>query len=96
MKSLTDQLTAARRELGLRKNAYPRWLSEGRAGWTADKVRHEIECMEAIVGTLEKCAELEQVGSEFRLEFPEGKSASSAAARVAMLNHPEGKKAGEA
>lgn len=69
MKSLTDQLACARREFALRKNVYWRWVQEGRKGWTADKARHEIECMEAIVATLEKAVE----GEQFMLEFPKGK-----------------------
>ena len=74
MKSLPDQLTSARRELALRQRAYPKWLKEGRAGWTADKVRHEIECFESIIMTLQKCNELDKVGAEFRLNWPEGKA----------------------
>lgn len=74
MKPLPDQLTAARRELALRQRCYPKWLADGRAGWTADKVRHEIECMESIVATLERCVELDKLGQEFRLDWPEGKA----------------------
>ena len=73
MKSLPDQLACAKRELALRKNVYPRWVQERRKDWTADKMRHEIECMEAIVGTLEKAVGLDEAVQELRLDYPEGK-----------------------
>ena len=73
MKTLSDQLTCAKRELALRNRCYPKWLSEGRGKLDANGVRHEIECMEAIVATLEKMLLLDEVGQEFRFEFPDAK-----------------------
>lgn len=66
MKTLQEQLTAAKRELALalRKNAYPKWLIQGKPGWTADKVRHEIECMESIQATLERSILLEEASND--------------------------------
>lgn len=55
MKTLTEQFDCARRELALRRNAYPRWVQSGRMA--PDKAQHEIECMEAIVATLQKAKE---------------------------------------
>lgn len=69
MKPLTDQLACAKRELALRRNVYPRWVQERRKGWTPDKAKHEIDCMEAIVQTLAKAVE----GEQFMLQFPKGK-----------------------
>jgi hypothetical protein len=62
MKSLAEQLTCAKRELALRRNAYPKWVK-------AQKMRqstcdHELECMEAIVATLDRQLTLEQVSNE--------------------------------
>ena len=51
MKTLKDQLASAKREVIFRKRVYPRLIERKRM--TADQCRHEIECMEAIVETLE-------------------------------------------
>ena len=59
-KSLIEQTAAVRREIALRKRCYPKWLAEQRYGWTADKVRHEIECMESVLETLQRLPQLEQ------------------------------------
>lgn len=48
--TLTDQLAAARRELGMRRRVYPRQVASGRM--TQAAADHEIACMQAIVDTL--------------------------------------------
>lgn len=63
-KSLSEQLASVRRELELRKRCYPKWLAERRPNWTADKVRHEIECMEAIAESLDRLKMLEEVSND--------------------------------
>lgn len=42
-----DKLACARRELSMRRNAYPRWISQNKM--SAGKAAHEIACIEAIV-----------------------------------------------
>jgi hypothetical protein len=49
--SYADQLTCAKRELALRKSAYPKWVATGRM--TRDAADTEIARMQAIVQTLE-------------------------------------------
>lgn len=56
MKTIDEQIKAAKREQALRKRVYPKLVKDGKM--TADEARHEIECMEEIVKTLE--AEPEQ------------------------------------
>lgn len=38
----------AKRELSMRKRAYPRWIEQGRTGWTQSRADSEIAMMEAI------------------------------------------------
>jgi len=64
MKSLSDQLQCARRELALRQRVYPCWVRQGRL--TREKAQHETECMDAIVSMLEKARRLEEVSQEMR------------------------------
>jgi hypothetical protein len=42
-----DKLACAKRELAMRKNAYPLWIAQNKM--SAGKAAHEIACMEAIV-----------------------------------------------
>jgi len=56
------QLACARRELALRQRCYPRWIESRRM--TQEKADIEIECMAAIVKTLEKLKHLKEVGDE--------------------------------
>lgn len=49
---LADQVRAAKRELALRRNVYPRRLRFGRM--TQEEADREIAAMEAIVATLEQ------------------------------------------
>jgi hypothetical protein len=42
-----DKLACARRELSMRRNAYPRWVEQNKM--SAGKAAHELACMEAIV-----------------------------------------------
>lgn len=58
--TLRDQLAAARRELALRRSAYPKWIASGRMA--KDKAEHEIAAMQAIVETLQKCLDLDEAG----------------------------------
>jgi hypothetical protein len=46
-----DKLACAKRELALRKSAYPRWVEQGKL--SAGKAAHEIDCMRAIVADYE-------------------------------------------
>lgn len=64
MKPLHEQVNAARRELAMRRNVYPKWIATGRMRQAA--ADHEIECMEAIVATLEKCLLLAEVGDQMQ------------------------------
>ena len=64
MKTLEEQLGAARRELALRRSAYPKWVRDGRM--TQARADHETQCMEAIVATLEKLRHLEEASEQMR------------------------------
>jgi len=47
---LQDQVKAARRELAMRRNVYPKWVKSGKM--TQEKADQEIEAMRAICYTL--------------------------------------------
>ena len=47
MKTLTEMIACAKRELAIRERVYPKWVESKRM--TADQCRHEIETMQAIV-----------------------------------------------
>ena len=50
--SLKDQLRCVGRELGLRRNVYPKWVAKGRM--TQEKADHEIATMEAVYETFKR------------------------------------------
>lgn len=49
---LSDQIAAVRREIGMRKNVYPRWILNGKM--PAAKAASEMSAMEAVLATLEE------------------------------------------
>jgi hypothetical protein len=53
------KLACARREVSMRRRAYPRWVSEGRNGWTQARADAEIAIMEAIAADYEALAKAE-------------------------------------
>lgn len=69
MKTIDEQLACAKRELALRHNVYPKWIANRRM--TQDKAAHEIDCMEAIVATLQYRKDLIEVGDEMKRKFNE-------------------------
>lgn len=62
MKTLAEQLDAVLRELAMRRNAYPRWVRDGKM--TQAKADHEIACMEAVAATVQKAKTLKEVGDD--------------------------------
>lgn len=62
MKSLRDQVTAAKCELALRRAVYPKRIALG--ALKPNVAAHETECMEAIVSTLERALMLAEAGDE--------------------------------
>lgn len=50
--TLEDQILCVKREIGLRKGVYRRWVKDGRM--TQEKADHEIAAMEAVLVTLER------------------------------------------
>ena len=62
--SLPEQLKAARRELGKREKHYPEWVRCGRM--SDEKARYEIECMKAIIKTLDTQLDLFEVSEEMK------------------------------
>ncbi len=58
--TLSDQLDAARRELALRRKAYPGWVRSGKM--RPEKADHEIAAMAAICTTLHTCLLLQEEG----------------------------------
>ncbi len=61
---LKDQLACARRELALRRNAYPKWVASGR--WKQRDADRELERMAAMVATLERQLNLEEASNQLR------------------------------
>jgi hypothetical protein len=53
--TLDEQLKCVRRELALRRSAYPKWVKAGRM--KAAEADREIQAMEAVLGTLAAAAE---------------------------------------
>lgn len=47
---LADQLACVKREISMRRRAYPRWVADGRM--TQAKADAEIAAMEAVAATL--------------------------------------------
>lgn len=64
MKTITEQLDAALRELAMRKRVYPGWIQAGRM--TREKADHETDCMASIVTTLEHRQMLLEVSEQMR------------------------------
>jgi hypothetical protein len=56
---IAELVKCAQRELAMRKNAYPRWVTSGRLNH--DKVDREIQLMAAIVENLQTQAEQEKL-----------------------------------
>lgn len=55
-----QQLDAAKRELALRRSAYPGWIRAGKLA--PQKAAHEIAAMEAICETLQRVIDLDEAG----------------------------------
>jgi major membrane immunogen (membrane-anchored lipoprotein) len=53
--TLADQIKCVRRELALRKSAYPHWVKDGRM--KQEDADYEIEAMQAVHDTLTKLVE---------------------------------------
>lgn len=53
--TIAAQITCIRRELAMRKNVYPKWVSSGRM--KAEQADHEINCMQTVHDTLVKLEE---------------------------------------
>lgn len=51
MIDIDKQIAAVRREVGMRKHVYPRWVQAGKM--TAESAEHEIAAMQAAQATLE-------------------------------------------
>ncbi len=49
---LDRQIACVRREVGMRKRVYPRWVATGKM--TQEEADRQIEAMEAVQATLEK------------------------------------------
>jgi hypothetical protein len=64
MKTIREQLDAARRELAMRKRVYPGWVRAQKM--TKEKADHETECMASIVETLEHRMILMEVSEEMK------------------------------
>lgn len=51
MKSLAEQIKCVKRELAMRERVYPLWVARDKM--KLDKAEFEIECMRAVLATLE-------------------------------------------
>jgi hypothetical protein len=51
MKTLAEQIECVKREIAYRRRLYPDLV--GRGAMSVNKARHEINCMEAVLATLE-------------------------------------------
>jgi hypothetical protein len=52
--TLDAQIACVKREIALRKNVYPKWVMSGRM--RAEAADHEINCMIAVLRSLETLA----------------------------------------
>ena len=52
MITLDEQIAEAQRELALRRQCYPAWVKSGKLD--AQDAYHQLQCMEAIVKTLQR------------------------------------------
>ena len=68
MKTLSELIVSALREVKLRKSCYPKWIEQGRT--TEEKAAHEISCMEEIVRRLYMLKLLEEVSNEMKKSTP--------------------------
>jgi hypothetical protein len=50
-KTLAEQIACVKREIAMRERVYPRWVAAGKM--KDSQASHEIECMRAILATLE-------------------------------------------
>ena len=50
--TIDEQIKCVGRELGLRRNVYPKFIKSGRM--TAEKAAYEIQCMDAVYQTLKQ------------------------------------------
>lgn len=55
------QIAIVKREIAMRKNAYPRWIANKQFGMTEAKAAHEIDGMQAVLETLQQVAERERL-----------------------------------
>lgn len=53
--TIEAQMACVKREIAMRKNVYPKWVSTGRM--TAEAADHEIHCMTAVLRSLETLVE---------------------------------------
>lgn len=68
MKHLNILLAAAERELALRKGVYPRWVNQKKL--SAEKAKHEIECMADIVDLINRQKLLAEISEEMQRKLP--------------------------
>lgn len=66
--TLPDQIACARRELAMRRSAYPGWVRSGKM--TQAKADHELACMAAIIDTLERVHGCHQAFADFIQNIP--------------------------
>lgn len=64
MKTLAEQLDCLQRELEKRKRIYPGLVDSNRLD--AKRAKHEIDCMQASVRTLQKMVWLDDVSREMK------------------------------
>lgn len=67
---LADQIKCVERELTLRKNTYPRWVAQGKPGWTKERADHQIAAMEAVLATLQNVFSGGSQGELFKSHNP--------------------------
>lgn len=68
MKTTTEKLACAKRELGMRRRVYPSRIENNHM--TQQKADHEIACMEAIVADYEIAATAEPLPLEPHIYVP--------------------------
>jgi hypothetical protein len=52
--ALGEQIAEAQRELALRRKCYPQWIKSGKLDM--EDAYHQLQCMDAIIRTLERLA----------------------------------------
>lgn len=58
--TIDEQILCVKREIRMRESVYPRWIAAGKM--TAEKSAHELDCMNAVLATLQRLRDEQRPG----------------------------------